>query len=173
MEFTVGKADLARELGLLQGVVDHGTGRAAALDGLAAGKTGTSQDYRDAWFIGFNEQLVVGVWVGNDDHSPMKHVTGGSLPAAIWKQFMEQAGSVAMTASTPAPPHEPETVGLAQGPSASSDQADAAPQDNMTLPQTSGQCNVPVCERFYHSFRASDCTYQPYWGGPRRLCDRQ
>ncbi|HZR85868.1 MAG TPA: PBP1A family penicillin-binding protein [Bradyrhizobium sp.] len=158
---------------LLQGVVDHGTGRAAALDGLAAGKTGTSQDYRDAWFIGFNEQLVVGVWVGNDDHSPMKHVTGGSLPAAIWKQFMEQAGSVAMTASPPVPPHEPETVGLARGPSASSDQADAAPQDNMALPQTSGQCNVPVCERFYHSFRASDCTYQPYWGGPRRLCDRQ
>ncbi len=156
---------------LLQGVVDHGTGRAAALDGLAAGKTGTSQDYRDAWFIGFNEQLVVGVWVGNDDHSPMKHVTGGSLPAEIWKQFMEQAGSVATAVS--APPHEPETVWLAQGPSDTSNQADTAPQDNMALPQTTGQCNVPVCERFYHSFRASDCTYQPYWGGSRRLCDRQ
>ena len=75
---------------LLQGVVEHGTGRAAALQGFAAGKTGTSQDYRDAWFVGFDNSLVVGVWVGNDDHSPMKGVVGGSLPAKIWKDFMEQ-----------------------------------------------------------------------------------
>ncbi len=77
----------AREpmLELLKGVVDRGTGRAAALDGLSAGKTGTSQNYRDAWFVGFNEQLIVGVWMGNDDRSPMDHVTGGSLPASIWR----------------------------------------------------------------------------------------
>lgn len=159
---------------LLQGVVDHGTGRAAALQGFAAGKTGTSQDYRDAWFIGFDDQLVVGVWVGNDDHSPMKHVVGGSLPATIWKQFMEQAGQPAMAFSAPTSPHPSETVGLAQGPSETSDQGDAARQDNMAVPEAmGGQCNLPVCERFYHSFRASDCTYQPYWGGPRRVCDRQ
>src|SRR5439155_16294001 len=76
---------------LLQGVVKDGTGRAAALDGFAAGKTGTSQDYRDAWFIGFNDALVVGVWVGNDDNSPMKGVVGGTLPASIWKRFMTEA----------------------------------------------------------------------------------
>ena len=76
---------------LLQGVVEHGTGRAAALDGFAAGKTGTSQDYRDAWFIGFNDELVVGVWLGNDDDTPMKRVVGGGLPASIWKQFMTEA----------------------------------------------------------------------------------
>ena len=76
---------------LLQGVVQNGTGRGAALDGFAAGKTGTSQDYRDAWFIGFNQPLVVGVWVGNDDDSPMKRVVGGSLPASIWKRFVTEA----------------------------------------------------------------------------------
>lgn len=60
--------DLTR---LLRGVVESGTGRAAALPGdSAAGKTGTSQDYRDAWFVGFNKSLVVGVWVGNDDRPP-------------------------------------------------------------------------------------------------------
>src|SRR6185312_622584 len=78
-------------IGLLRGVVEHGTGRAAALPGFAAGKTGTAQDYRDAWFIGFNDSLVVGVWVGNDDHSPMRHVVGGTLPAMIWKRLMEQS----------------------------------------------------------------------------------
>jgi penicillin-binding protein 1A len=161
-------------INLLQAVVDHGTGHAAALEGFAAGKTGTSQDYRDAWFIGFNDQLVVGVWVGNDDHSAMQRVTGGSLPATMWKQFMEQAGAAAPAASTPAPPSAAQTVGLAQGPSETSDQGDAAHQDATVVPETTGgQCNLPACERSYHSFRASDCTYQPYLGGPRRVCDRQ
>ena len=61
---------------LLQQAVQRGTGRQAALDGFAAGKTGTSQNHRDAWFIGFTEELVVGVWVGNDDGTPMDEVTG-------------------------------------------------------------------------------------------------
>jgi membrane peptidoglycan carboxypeptidase len=76
---------------LLRLVVQRGTGRAAALDGFAAGKTGTSQNHRDAWFIGFNDSLVVGVWVGNDDNSPMEKVVGGTLPAMIWKRFMTEA----------------------------------------------------------------------------------
>ncbi len=154
-------------ISLLQGVVDHGTGRAAALEDFAAGKTGTSQDYRDAWFIGFNKQLVVGVWMGNDDHSPMKRVVGGSLPAMMWKQFMEQIGPPATTKSTPLP-RVSETVGLAQGASEAFDQGSAVSPET-----TGGQCNLSACEQFYHSFRASDCTYQPYWGGPRRICDRQ
>ena len=82
-------------VGLLKLVVDRGTGRAAALDGFAAGKTGTSQNYRDAWFIGFNEALVVGVWVGNDDETPMDEVTGGKLPALIWRNFMTEAMAIA------------------------------------------------------------------------------
>lgn len=76
---------------MLQAVVREGTGRAAALDRPVAGKTGTSQDYRDAWFVGFTADYVAGVWVGNDDGEPMERVTGGSLPARIWRAFMQEA----------------------------------------------------------------------------------
>ncbi|MDE1172206.1 MAG: PBP1A family penicillin-binding protein [Parvibaculaceae bacterium] len=74
---------------MLSMVVDGGTGRSAYLPGRpAAGKTGTSQDFRDAWFIGYTADIVVGVWVGNDDGKPMKNVTGGRLPALVWNEFM-------------------------------------------------------------------------------------
>ena len=76
---------------LLNGTVRYGSGRRAQLPITAYGKTGTSQNYRDAWFIGFAGNLVVGVWVGNDNSSSMKRVTGGSLPAEIWKTFMSEA----------------------------------------------------------------------------------
>ena len=73
-------------------VVQSGTGRAAALRGReVAGKTGTSADYRDAWFVGYSPELVAGVWVGNDDSMPTKRVTGGGLPAQIWGSFMVTA----------------------------------------------------------------------------------
>jgi penicillin-binding protein 1A len=78
-------------LTLLKGTVERGTGRRARLPIAAYGKTGTSSDYRDAWFIGFAGNLVAGVWVGNDDFTPMKRVTGGSLPAEIWVRFMRTA----------------------------------------------------------------------------------
>jgi len=74
---------------MLVGVVEHGTGRAARLRGRhVAGKTGTTQEYRDAWFIGFTDSYTAGVWVGNDDYSPMNEVTGGTLPARIWRDAM-------------------------------------------------------------------------------------
>jgi membrane peptidoglycan carboxypeptidase len=76
---------------LLKATVQQGSGRRARLPITAFGKTGTSQEYRDAWFIGFAGNLVAGVWVGNDDFSPMKRVTGGSLPAEIWQAFMLEA----------------------------------------------------------------------------------
>ena len=158
----------AELIDLLQGVVEHGTGRAAALQGFAAGKTGTTQDYRDAWFVGFDDSLVVGVWVGNDDHSPMKGVVGGSLPAKIWKDFMEQASAPTVAGNNPvASPAPPTTVGQSQETPSLSDQNAAAPATETQNPQ----CNVPACEEFYHSFRVSDCTYQPYWG-PREYCER-
>ena len=77
---------------MLYNVVTSGTGTAARLpDREAAGKTGTTQDYRDAWFVGFTPDYVASVWVGNDDNSPMRKVTGGLVPAALWKQVMTVA----------------------------------------------------------------------------------
>lgn len=76
---------------LLEAVVTEGTGKAARLDRRAAGKTGTTDEYRDAWFIGFTTDIVVGVWVGNDDNKPMDEVTGGDLPARIWHDFVIEA----------------------------------------------------------------------------------
>lgn len=77
---------------MLRDVIDSGTGHGARLGKReAGGKTGTSQDYRDAWFIGFTAQMTTGVWLGNDDNSSMRKVTGGLLPVDIWKDYMLKA----------------------------------------------------------------------------------
>jgi penicillin-binding protein 1A len=76
---------------LLTDTVEYGTGKAASFGRPAAGKTGTSQNFRDAWFVGFTPQYVTGIWVGNDNNSPMKKVTGGSLPAHVWRDVMQYA----------------------------------------------------------------------------------
>ncbi|HBU96819.1 MAG TPA: penicillin-binding protein [Thalassospira lucentensis] len=76
---------------MLASVIAKGTGRNAIIDRPAAGKTGTTSDYRDAWFIGYTAELVAGVWMGNDDGSPMDEVTGGDLPAKLWHDFMLHA----------------------------------------------------------------------------------
>jgi penicillin-binding protein 1A len=76
---------------IMSEVVRTGTGKAAALDRPAAGKTGTSQDYRDAWFVGFTGNLVASVWLGNDDNSPMNKVTGGSHATRLWREVMVAA----------------------------------------------------------------------------------
>ncbi|MBY5412696.1 PBP1A family penicillin-binding protein [Rhizobium leguminosarum] len=134
-------------LGLLQLVVERGTGREADPGTFAAGKTGTSQNNRDAWFVGFTEALVVGVWVGNDDDAPMKGVTGGALPAHIWRDFMREAAT------------EPTLNGV---------RSTEAASDGQGAPLS---CNITACSRSYRSFRPSDCTYQPY-SGSRRLCEK-
>ncbi len=74
--------------GMMQSVINSGTGKRAKIKGFAAGKTGTSQDNRDAWFVGFNQNYITAVWLGNDNNSPMKGVSGSNLPAEIWKKVM-------------------------------------------------------------------------------------
>jgi penicillin-binding protein 1A len=98
-------------LDLLSATVNQGTGRAARLSIPAYGKTGTSQDNRDALFIGFAGDLVVGIWVGNDDNTPLKNVTGGGLPARIWRDFMSQAVKGAGARPKPKPAVSPDPEG--------------------------------------------------------------
>ena len=92
MGYVVSSSSLGAMNLMMRDVVAEGTGRRAQIQGQdIAGKTGTSQDYRDAWFVGYSAYLVCGVWVGNDDNSPTQKVTGGSIPAAIWKDIMSPA----------------------------------------------------------------------------------
>ena len=74
---------------MLTGVVRKGTAAAANPGIWAAGKSGTTDDYRDAWFIGFTRSLVVGVWMGNEKQRPMNGVTGGGLPAQVWRDIVQ------------------------------------------------------------------------------------
>src|SRR5262245_28930569 len=109
---------------LLASVVREGTGRAARINGTVEGKTGTSQSYKDAWFIGFTNDIVVGVWVGNDDNRPTRGVTGGDLPARIWNEFVTQSAAVRAKIVRP----RPRMTALA-----AADAGDAKPAANASL----------------------------------------
>ncbi len=76
---------------MLRGVLNNGTGTAANIGRPAAGKTGTTSDYKDAWFVGFTPDLVASVWIGYDTDGYLNGITGGGLPATIWKAFMQKA----------------------------------------------------------------------------------
>ncbi len=77
---------------MMQETLLTGTARKGDVPGWqAAGKTGTSQDWRDAWFVGYTSHLVTGVWLGNDDNSPTKKASGGNLPVEIWSRYMRAA----------------------------------------------------------------------------------
>jgi penicillin-binding protein 1A len=102
----LGRIIEARYVSMMNGMMAEtltiGTAHKAALPGWpAAGKTGTSQDFRDALFIGYTAHLITGVWLGNDDGTPTKHVTGGSLPVEIWSRFMRSAHQGVPVASLP------------------------------------------------------------------------
>ena len=89
MPRVIGSQDLAHMNRLMTRTVNQGTGRRAAIKGRqVAGKTGTTNEFRDAWFVGYAPDIVTTVWVGDDDFLPMDDVTGGSLPAMIWKDYM-------------------------------------------------------------------------------------
>jgi penicillin-binding protein 1A len=98
---------------MMMRVISDGTGAAGRLSRPVAGKTGTSQDYRDAWFVGFTSNLVCGVWIGNDDNTTMKRATGGGLPARIFKSFM-----VAAEKGVPVQPLAGQRVLIAEAPRA-------------------------------------------------------
>jgi len=87
----VGAKSVAAMNRMLARVITDGTGRKALIDRPAAGKTGTSQNHRDAWFVGFTADLVAGVWMGNDDERATRKVTGGGLPAKTWGAYMSAA----------------------------------------------------------------------------------
>jgi penicillin-binding protein 1A len=130
---------------MLEQTLVIGTARRASLPGwTAAGKTGTSQDFRDAWFIGYTPHLVTGVWLGNDDGAPTRHVTGGSLPVDVWSRVMRAGHQGVPVASlptqwggglfsglfgdgNPAPPQASETDGMAPRPPASIQTSSSTP----------------------------------------------
>ena len=124
-----------------------GTARRASLPGwIAAGKTGTSQDFRDAWFLGYTPYLVTGVWLGNDDGTPTKHVTGGSLPVDIWSRFMRDAHKGVPVATLPTNWNSGGLIsslfGNGSGSNAPSNETDGAPPRPPGSVQTSS--NAPA-----------------------------
>jgi penicillin-binding protein 1A len=90
--FVVDPHNIGMMNAMMRETLTIGTAKKAELPGWpAAGKTGTSQDFRDAWFVGYTSRLVTGVWLGNDDGRPTKKATGGGLPVDIWSEFMRAA----------------------------------------------------------------------------------
>ena len=106
----------AMMIDMMRETLRTGTARKAEIPNWdAAGKTGTTQDYRDAWFIGYTADLVAGVWLGNDDNAPMNKVTGGSLPAETWRRFMLAATRAMPVRALPSAPLPPASV-MAEAP---------------------------------------------------------
>ena len=99
---------------LLRSAINRGTGRAAMLRAPNFGKTGTTQDNRDALFVGYAGDLVVGVWIGNDDNSPLAGISGGGLPARIWRDFMARALGETRAPARPRPTPSPDPAGPVQ-----------------------------------------------------------
>jgi penicillin-binding protein 1A len=124
-------------------VVASGTGGRAKVGGYdLAGKTGTTSDYRDAWFVGFTGGFVAAVWVGRDDNTPMKRVTGGAAPAEIWKSFMAPVlphiRAEAIPGGAPPAPAQPDVIGnLIDG------AANAAPAPEAPIPDEAPQPGGP------------------------------
>jgi penicillin-binding protein 1A len=136
-------ASVDRDLvAMLWNVIAAGTGTSASLSPReAAGKTGTTQNSQDAWFVGFTTDYVTAVWVGNDDNTPTRGVTGATLPAQIWKSAMQTAEKglplKALNRSPPEPPHVPELLaaGVPAPPVLSDDESAALARTEPASPE--------------------------------------
>src|SRR4051812_36649256 len=126
---------------MMQETLLSGTARKAEIPGwMAAGKTGTSQDFRDAWFIGYTANLVTGVWLGNDDNSPTKKATGGGLPVEVWTRFMRTAHQGVPVASLP----NSQRGGFMSNLFQTASQVSAAPSQPASVPQSGGYRPAPA-----------------------------
>jgi len=134
---------------MMQETLLSGTARKAEIPGwMAAGKTGTSQDFRDAWFVGYTANLVTGVWLGNDDNSPTRKATGGGLPVEVWTRFMRTAHQGVPVAGLPNARQGGFLTNLVQAASQAS--APSAPQAQAPVPLApipSGNANRPAPTR--------------------------
>ena len=122
-------AQVALDMNMMMNkAAEEGTGRRAILNGIRiAGKTGTTNNYRDAWFVGFTGNLVGGVWIGNDDYQPTNRMTGGSLPAMTWQPIMTYAHQGIEIKPIPGIESGPGPVAQARPPAAGADKTPAAP----------------------------------------------
>jgi penicillin-binding protein 1A len=131
----VAPRQVADMVDLMTAVVEWGSGKAADPGRPAAGKTGTSQDFRDGWFVGFTAEMVTGVWVGNDDGRPMSKVSGGTLPAKLWGAYTSQALEGVPPAPLPVPDAPEAAIASAASPAPSMAEAimgDAGDGDDAT-----------------------------------------
>jgi penicillin-binding protein 1A len=130
---------------MLEETLLTGTAQRARIPGWpAAGKTGTSQDFRDAWFIGYTGRLVTGVWLGNDDNSPTKRASGSNLPVDVWNRFMRVAHENAPVVALPGAVEQPAFAGappapIEEGPSPRGPAHEDAPLDNWLLERLFGR----------------------------------
>jgi penicillin-binding protein 1A len=116
---------------MLHETIASGTGRHADLPGWsAAGKTGTSQDYRDAWFVGYTSHMVTGIWLGNDDNSPTRKAVGGGLPVDVWSRFMRAAHQGVAPSGLPGAGGGSPITSLFQSAAAPATAGGRAPQSN-------------------------------------------
>jgi penicillin-binding protein 1A len=133
---------------MMQETLTSGTARKAELPGWpAAGKTGTSQEFRDAWFVGYTGHLVAGVWLGNDDSSPTKKITGGGLPVDVWSKFMRAAHQGVPVAALPGAGSGFVTAGYA--PPARVQPVSASQHETQVRPVSEGGIDTWLIDRLF------------------------